>query len=228
MRPNVARPPTESMPTAPSLLSTLRLRHLGTRNYTDCWQDMKVFTEQRQPQDPDELWLLQHPPVYTLGLNGDATHLLHADSAPLVHTDRGGQITWHGPGQLVAYTLLDIRRKNLGVRALVTRLESAVIDLLAAFGLPAAARQDAPGVYVEGRKIASIGLRVRKGCTYHGISLNVDPDLSAFDRINPCGYPGLIVSSLQQEGIPVHADEVMPGLATAIMNQLAYEACIGQ
>ena len=170
----------------------------------------------------DELWLVQHPAVYTLGLNGDASHWLQSSTTPLIHTDRGGQITWHGPGQLIAYTLIDIRRKNLGVRTLVTRLENAIIDLLAAFGLIAAARPDAPGVYVEGRKIASIGLRVKKGCTYHGISLNVDPDLSAFEHINPCGYPGLIVTSLKQEGIPVHATEVMPGLATAIMNQLGY------
>lgn len=207
--------------------SILRLRQLETLDYLECWQGMKAFTEARQATDLDELWMLQHPPVYTLGLNGDPAHLIQTVSAPLVHTDRGGQITWHGPGQLVAYTLLDIQRKGMGVRALVTQLENAMIDLLTTFGLTAVARPDAPGVYIEGQKIASIGLRVRKSCTYHGISLNVNPDLSAFDRINPCGHAGLSVTSLEQQGILTQVPEVMPGLATALMNHLGYDHCVG-
>ena len=162
---------------------------------------MRAFTEGREPDTADELWLCEHPAVYTLGQAGRHEHLHEAGDTPLVETDRGGQITWHGPGQLVLYVLLDLRRRGLGVRELVVALENAVIDLLAAEGVRAAGRRDAPGVYVEGAKIAALGLRVRRGRTYHGLALNVDCDLAAFDRIDPCGYRGLAVTRTADLGI---------------------------
>lgn len=199
---------------------TLRLRYLGTQDYESAWQAMRDFTEARGDETPDELWLLEHPPVYTLGLNGDPSHLLRATETPVIKTDRGGQITWHGPGQLVAYLLADLRRRNLGIRALVSALENATIGLLKQYGIAAEARREAPGVYVEGRKIASVGLRVRRGCSYHGLSLNVNPDLSAFAAINPCGYAGLETTSLARLGIEARPCDVMAPLAVEIMRTL--------
>lgn len=183
---------TSAVPDRP-LLST---RFLGVQPYESIWRQMRDFTDQRGAESRDELWLVQHPPVFTQGQAGRAEHLLNPDDIPVVQTDRGGQVTYHGPGQIVAYPLLDLRRLKLGVRDLVTLLENTVIEFLANRNLSAVARPDAPGVYVEGRKIASLGLRVRRGCSFHGVSLNVQMDLSPFLRINPCGYNGLQMTQL--------------------------------
>lgn len=198
----------------------LLIRPLGLKDYEDTWRAMRDFTETRGADTPDELWLLEHPPVYTLGMNGDPAHLLRASPIPVVKTDRGGQITYHGPGQLVAYLLADLKRNHLGVRSLVSLMENAAIGLLAQYGLKAMARPDAPGVYVEGRKIASVGLRVRRGCSYHGLSLNVDLDPAPFSAINPCGYAGLEVTSLVALGIGARVADVMAPLAGEIIRRL--------
>lgn len=200
----------------------LKLRTFGMRDYGATWQAMREFTDARDADTPDELWLLEHSPVYTLGLNGDPRHLLKTTDAPVLKTDRGGQITWHGPGQLIAYTLVDLRRKQLGIRALVGGLEQAVIDLLRQYGIAARARPEAPGVYVEGRKIAALGLRVRRGCSYHGLSLNVNPDLTGFAAINPCGQAGLEVTSLARLGIAAEVHDLMAPLAVEIMEKLNF------
>jgi lipoyl(octanoyl) transferase len=204
------------------LTQTLRLHYLGLRDYEPTWRAMRDFTETRGKDTPDELWLLEHTSVYTLGLNGDLRHLVQATDVPVIKVDRGGQITWHGPGQLVAYPLLDLRRKNLGIRALVTALENAVIGLLRQYGIASEARREAPGVYVEGKKIASVGLRVRRGCSYHGLSLNVNPDLSAFAAINPCGYAGLEVTSLAELGVDARPCELAAPLAVEVIRGLEY------
>lgn len=176
----------------------LRVRELGRRDYEPVWRAMQAFTDRRDADTADELWLVEHPPVFTVGLNGKPEHLLSPGNIPVVPVDRGGQVTYHGPGQLVAYTLLDLRRLGLGPRQLVTVLEGAVIALLAEAGIHAEARREAPGVYVDGAKIAALGLRVRRGCCYHGLSLNVGMDLEPFSRINPCGYPGLKVTQVSE------------------------------
>ncbi|MEJ2453422.1 MAG: lipoyl(octanoyl) transferase LipB [Candidatus Thiodiazotropha sp.] len=178
------------------LTGTLHVKQLGLRPYAETWHAMRDYTDRRDASSDDQLWLLQHPPVFTLGQAGKPEHLIAPGTIPVIRTDRGGQVTYHGPGQLVAYLLLDLRRAGLGVRGLVTLLEQAVIDMLAAEGIEAAARRDAPGVYVGDAKIASVGLRVRHGCSFHGLSLNIAMDLSPFERINPCGYPGLHVTQL--------------------------------
>lgn len=176
--------------------TSLRTRYLGVQPYPEVWQRMRGFTDQRNVDTADELWLVQHPPVFTQGQAGRAEHLLNPGDIPVVHTDRGGQVTYHGPGQLVAYPLLDLRRLGLGVRDLVSVLENTVIQFLAARSVTALAKADAPGVYVDGRKIASLGLRVRRGCSFHGVSLNIHMDLAPFLRINPCGYNGLQMTQL--------------------------------
>jgi lipoyl(octanoyl) transferase len=172
------------------------VRELGLQPYEQVWRDMQLFTDQRTDSTEDELWLLQHQPVYTLGKNGKAEHILNPGDIPVVNSDRGGQVTYHGPGQVIVYTLLDLSRIKIGVRELVTRIENSVINLLEDYAISANARKDAPGVYVDGRKIAALGLRVRKGCSFHGLALNVDMDLEPFSRINPCGYQGLEVTQL--------------------------------
>ena len=182
--------------------SSVLIRQLGLVDYEPVWQQMKEFTLARTTSTPDEFWQVEHPPIYTLGVAAKPEHLPRTDNGiPLVRSDRGGQITYHGPGQIVIYTLLDLRRRNLGVRALVRRLERAVIELLSAYGIDANAREDAPGVYVGGAKVAALGLRVRNGCCYHGLSLNVDMDLRPFGAIDPCGYPGLEVTQLRDLGV---------------------------
>jgi lipoyl(octanoyl) transferase len=186
----------------------LIVRHLGRVEYQPTWHDMQRFTDERGPASADELWFLEHPPVFTLGLNGRREHVLAAGDIPVVQVDRGGQVTYHGPGQLVVYPLLDLRRLGLNIRELVMRLENAVIELCAGFGIEAAGRRDAPGVYVAGRKLASIGLRVRRGGTYHGIALNVLNDLEPFSRINPCGYAGLQVTRLADLAPVRNLDEI--------------------
>ncbi len=187
---------------------------------------MAEFTNERNPQTPDELWLVQHPPVYTQGQAGKPEHLLMPGDIPVVQTDRGGQVTYHGPGQLVAYPLLDLRRLKLGVRELVTLIEQSLVGLLALYGISAAAKADAPGVYVDGAKIASLGLRVRRGCSFHGLSLNVDMDLAPFLRINPCGYQGLAMTQMREllTSPPLWA-EVESQLVAQIAQKLGYESC---
>ena len=172
------------------------VRHLGLADYTATFEAMQRFTRERDADTEDELWLLQHPPVFTQGISGKAEHLLMPGDIPVVQIDRGGQVTYHGPGQWVVYLLVDIRRAGIGVRQLVTLIESAIVDVLGLYGIAAAADPKAPGVYVSGRKIASLGLKISRGCSYHGLALNVDMDLSPFQRINPCGYAGLEVISM--------------------------------
>ena len=174
----------------------IMVRSMGRQDYVTVWRAMQAFTENRDSDSGDELWLVEHPPVYTLGLNGKPEHVLDPGAIPVVAVDRGGQVTYHGPGQVVAYTMLDLRRLGLGPRQLVMALEQAVIDLLAEYGVAAVGRREAPGVYVHGAKIAAVGLRVRRGCCYHGLSFNVAMDLEPFSRINPCGYPGMAVTQL--------------------------------
>lgn len=201
-----------------STRSSVFVRRLGVTDYESVWREMQSFTAARNAQTPDELWSVEHPPVYTLGVAAKPEHLPRADNGiPLVKTDRGGQITYHGPGQIVIYTLLDLRRRNLGVRALVRRLEQAVIELLEGYRIDANGREDAPGVYVAGAKIAALGLRVRNGCCYHGLSLNVDMDLTPFGAINPCGYPGLEVTQLRDLGVSDPAEAI----AEKLLDRLA-------
>lgn len=176
-------------------------RFLGMQEYLPTWQAMRAFTDARSAAQRSELWLLEHYPVFTQGQAGKAEHLLNPGDIPVVQTDRGGQITYHGPGQLVVYLMINLRESGMGIRQLVTAMERSVIDLLAAFDVTATARVDAPGVYIEDRKIAALGLRVRRGCTFHGLALNVDMDLEPFARINPCGYAGLEVTQLKDLGI---------------------------
>jgi len=173
-------------------------KSLGLVPYEPTLQAMKDFTDSRTPESPDELWLLQHPRVFTQGLAGKAEHVLAPGDIPVIQVDRGGQVTYHGPGQWVLYLMINLRRHHWGVRALVDLIEGSVVDLLAELSIDACGRPDAPGVYVEGRKIAALGLRVRKGCSYHGLSLNVDMDLEPFERINPCGFQNLQVTSVTQ------------------------------
>lgn len=182
--------------TASAPPSHLLVKRLGLQPYSQVWQAMKAFTDSRGPDSADELWLVQHPPIFTQGQAGKAEHVLAAGDIPVVQTDRGGQVTYHGPGQLIAYPLLDLRRLDLGVRKLVTALEHSIIGLLAEWNINAEARPDAPGVYVDACKIASLGLRVRRGCSFHGLSLNLDMDLQPFQRINPCGYNGLQMTQM--------------------------------
>jgi lipoyl(octanoyl) transferase len=184
---------------------------------------MRQFTDQRDAGTTDELWLLEHPPVFTLGQAARPEHILDAGEIPVVKTDRGGQVTYHGPGQLVAYLLLDLKRAGLGVKRLVNLLEQSVIDLLAAYGVIAAARPDAPGVYVDGAKIASVGLRVRQGCSYHGIALNLDLELEPFARINPCGYPGLSVTRLVDLAPGIERQDIMASFASRLAARLGLD-----
>lgn len=199
---------------------TLIVRELGLQPYEQVWQDMQLFTDQRSETTADELWLLQHSPVYTLGKNGKPDHILDAQHIPVIKSDRGGQVTYHGPGQVIVYTLLDLNRRHIGVRELVTRIENSVIELLEDYDIRANARKDAPGVYVDGRKIAALGLRVRKGRSFHGLALNVDMDLEPFSRINPCGYQGLEVTQLSGLADVADFNEVEKRLLSHLQYQL--------
>ena len=198
------------------------VRHLGLVDYVPTWRTMEDFTLKRHEDTPDEIWFLQHPPVFTLGLSGKLEHVLAPGDIPVVHIDRGGQVTYHGPGQLVVYPLLDLKRLKLGVRALVEALESSVIDVLESYGVHARGRRDAPGVYVDARKICSIGIRVRRGCTYHGIAFNVAMDLEPFSRINPCGYAGLEMTQVSALGGPADLTRVAEDLTPALLEHLGY------
>lgn len=197
------------------------VRRLGLVDYRTTHEAMMRFTESRGPETPDEIWLLEHPSVFTLGLNADPAHLLMPGAIPVVKTDRGGQVTFHGPGQLVVYVLLDLQRLRLGIRGLVMALENAVVGTLAGYGIEATARREAPGVYVHGAKIASLGLRVRRHCSYHGLALNVAMDLEPFSRINPCGHVGLGVTMLSALGGPADLNRVQDDLLVHLLPALA-------
>ena len=202
----------------------LGIRELGQLDYERTWLAMQRFTDERKlvPDTQDEVWLVQHPPVFTQGQAGKAEHLLLPGDIPVVKSDRGGQVTYHGPGQFVAYLMLDVRRLGYGVRELVTRMEQCLIDLLASYGVSAAAKADAPGVYVDGAKIASLGLRIRNGCSFHGLALNVDMDLEPFRRINPCGYAGLAMTQLRDHAGPIEFAEVGARLRSQLVKHLDY------
>jgi lipoyl(octanoyl) transferase len=197
---------------------TLIIRHfMQPVDYVNCWQAMKNFTDQRNPDSPDEIWTLEHAPVFTQGQNGKAEHVLNPGNIPVIKTDRGGQVTYHGPGQLIVYTLVDVKRKQLNVRELVTVLEQSVIQLLSDLHVKAEAKCSAPGVYVNHAKICSVGLRIRRGCAYHGLALNVAMDLTPFTGINPCGFTGLSMTQLQT--LRPHAD--FASIRTKLIEYLA-------
>ncbi|MEW6445325.1 MAG: lipoyl(octanoyl) transferase LipB [Pseudomonadota bacterium] len=202
----------------------LIVHDLGLRCYAESFEAMRAFSAGRGPETPDELWLLEHPPVFTQGLNGQPEHLLLPGGIPVVRTDRGGQVTYHGPGQLVGYLLFDLARAGCGVREVVEHLEQAVIGLLGELGVSAQARREAPGVYVEGAKIASLGLKVRAGRCYHGLALNVAMDLSPFARINPCGYAGLRICQVSDFVPGVTPDQLKPRLAERLAARLGLHA----
>ncbi len=199
------------------------IRHLGLQDYETSWQDMQRFTQERNEYTPDEIWIVEHFPVYTLGLSGKREHLLNTGNIPVINSDRGGQVTYHGPGQVVIYTLLDIKRLNLGVRQLVTILEQAMIGTLAENGIIAVSKADAPGVYVNDQKIGSIGLRIKKNCSYHGLSLNNTMDLSPFEHINTCGYADLKVTQLADLGVIISSRQLANSVTQAITTALIYD-----
>ncbi len=196
------------------------IRELGLQPYQQVWQQMQVFTDQRTDTTPDELWVLQHPPVYTLGKNAKPGHILDPGAIPVIQSDRGGQVTYHGPGQIIVYTLLDLNRMHIGVRGLVTRIENSIIELLKDDGVTANARKQAPGVYVDGKKLAALGLRVRRGRSFHGLALNVDMDLEPFSRINPCGFRDLEVTQMSDLVDSVDIEQVAARLLSHLQQQL--------
>lgn len=204
------------------MTANIIIRELGLCEYLPIWQKMKQFTEQRQSDTPDEIWLLQHYPVFTQGQAGKAEHIHDAKSIPVIQTDRGGQVTYHGPGQLIAYTLIDLRRRGLSIRQLVTCLEQSVIALLQQYGIQAHALCKAPGVYINRNKIASLGLRVKKACSYHGLSFNIDMDLSPFSNINPCGLTNIGVTQLSEQISTVNFDTISSQLVSYLMEKLSY------
>lgn len=202
----------------------LLVRHLGLADYLPTLEAMRRLTDERDEQTADEIWLLQHPRVFTQGQAGKPEHLLAPGDIPVVQVERGGQVTYHGPGQLVAYLMLDLRRLDLGVRELVSAMELSLVDVLAGYGIEAAPKAEAPGVYVKDDKIASLGLRVRRGCSFHGLALNVDMDMTPFQRINPCGYAGLkMVQMKELLATPPVFDEVAQRLEQALRQRLGYE-----
>jgi lipoyl(octanoyl) transferase len=196
------------------------IRELGLQPYETIWRDMQQFTQKRTDETPDEIWILEHLPVYTLGLNGKSEHLLNPNDIPIIQCDRGGQVTYHGPGQLVTYTLLDIKRLKLGIRQLVTLLEQAMITTLAQFDITAIAKPEAPGVYVNDKKIGSIGIRIKNNASYHGISLNNNMDLSPFNHINTCGFKDLQVTQLADLGVTVSTADLAIPVVNAINTSL--------
>jgi lipoyl(octanoyl) transferase len=203
------------------LAPPLTIKHLGLVEYESTWRAMQAFTARRDSNSDDEIWLLQHPPVYTQGLAGKPEHLLITPAIPVVKTDRGGQITYHGPGQIVAYVLFDLKRKDIGVKELVNRIEQSIIAVLAGFEVHAERKLGAPGVYVNGAKIAALGLRVKKGCSYHGLALNVSMDLVPYQAINPCGYAGMAVTDMATLGVRASMDDVMNALSQHLITQLS-------
>ena len=196
------------------------IRSLGLQEYEPLWRDMQRFTDERNADTPDEIWYAEHPPVFTLGMNASRDHLIAPGGIPVVQVDRGGQVTYHGPGQLMIYPLIDLKRANLGVRDLVSALEKCVVSFVAEFDIAAIARKDAPGVYVDDRKIASVGLRVRRGASYHGMALNIDLDLEPFSRINPCGFSGLEVTDLKSIGVRASRESIQAGVQEYLLEYL--------
>ena len=196
------------------------IRSLGRQAYEPLWRKMQRFTDERGASTPDEIWFTEHPPVFTLGMNASSDHVIAPGDIPVVQVDRGGQVTYHGPGQLMVYPLIDLKRAKLGVRDLVTALEQCVVDLVGEFDIAAASRKDAPGVYVEGIKIASVGLRVRRGASFHGMALNIDVDLEPFARINPCGFSDLQVTNLRALGIAVDREEIQARVQQHLLHHL--------
>ncbi|WP_425318680.1 lipoyl(octanoyl) transferase LipB [Pseudomonas nitroreducens] len=203
---------------------TLGFRELGILPYEPTWHAMQRFTAEREAVTPDEVWLLEHERVFTQGQAGKAEHVLFPGDIPVVEVDRGGQVTYHGPGQLVAYLMLDVRRSGIGVRDLVSRIEQSLIGLLDSYGVTAVSKPDAPGVYVDGAKIASLGLRIRNGRSFHGLALNVDMDLEPFRRINPCGYAGMAMTQLSQLAGPIALADVRERLRGELVERLGYAA----
>ncbi|MCG9596675.1 lipoyl(octanoyl) transferase LipB [Vibrio sp. Isolate25] len=201
----------------------LVVKRLGRQDYEPIWQAMHDFTDHRTEETCDEVWLVEHNPVFTQGQAGKEEHLINTGDIPVVQSDRGGQVTYHGPGQLVAYFLINLRRKKIGVRELVTHIENLVINTLKNYNIESAARPDAPGVYVDGKKICSLGLRIRKGCSFHGLALNVNMDLSPFLRINPCGYAGMEMVQMSQLGGPDDLTQVEATLVDELVALLGYE-----
>lgn len=197
-----------------------QIRQFGTTSYADTYEHMQTFTEQRDSDTPDEVWILQHEPVYTLGRNGKSHHILRKNKIPVFKIDRGGQVTYHGPGQLIIYLLLDIKRRKVGVRKLVDIMEQVIIDYLASYNIVATRKESAPGVYVNDKKIAALGLRVTQGCTYHGLSFNIDMDLDPFKDINPCGYENLEVIQCSDFGIKESVDEIGLKIVESIESML--------
>jgi len=208
--------PAQTMPQTDLIV----VRPLGLREYEPLWRGMQQYTEKRSPQSADEIWFTEHPPVFTLGLNASRDHLLAPGDIPVLQVDRGGQVTYHGPGQLMIYPLVDLKRAGLGVRDMVTALEQTVVDLLAGLGIDAASRGDAPGVYVDERKVASVGLRVRRGACYHGMALNIDVDLEPFSRINPCGFSDLEVTDLAALGVAASRTEIETRVLELLLGHL--------
>lgn len=202
----------------------VRVRDLGRQAYEPVWRAMSALTHRRGPDTPDEFWLVEHDPVFTLGQAGRDEHVLMPGDIPVIHVDRGGQVTYHGPGQIVLYPLLDLRRLKLGVRDYVCRIEQAIIDTLGDWNIGAARREGAPGVYVAGAKVAALGIRVRRGCTFHGLAFNIDMDLEPFRRINPCGYAGLEVASMVDFGGPSSMEAVKPVLVAHLAAQFGLVA----
>jgi len=198
----------------------ITIRNLGVKHYKSTWQNMQRFTRERNTETADELWIVEHFPVYTLGLNGKREHLLNTGNIPVINSDRGGQVTYHGPGQLVIYNLLDIKRLKINIRELVTLLEQAMISALAEYRIIAVSRADAPGVYVNDKKIGSIGLRIKRNCSYHGLSLNNDMDLRPFDHINTCGYSDLKVTQLADLGVTISTHQLANSVIQAITRAL--------
>jgi len=208
--------PAEKLPESDLIV----VRLLGLHDYAPLWRAMQRFTDNRSPETPDEIWFTEHSPVFTLGLNASRDHLLAPGDIPVIQVDRGGQVTYHGPGQLMIYPLINIKRAGLGVRDLVTALEQSVVNLVADFGIEAVSRKDAPGVYVQGRKIASVGLRVRRGSSYHGMALNIDVGLEPFSRINPCGFHDLEVTDLAAIGIDEPPAEIQERVQAHLLRHL--------
>lgn len=201
----------------------ITVRRLGVRDYQSVWDDMRAFVERADNDSGEELWLLQHSPVYTLGRSGNRAHLLRENNIPVVHSDRGGQVTYHAPGQIIAYLMLNISRRRLGLRRLVRLLETAVVQCLAGYGIAARGDEQAPGVYVDGAKIAALGLRLRRGWSYHGIALNINMDLAPFADINPCGYENLPVTQMAAFGAPPPLDALGTALARHLLASLEGE-----
>jgi lipoyl(octanoyl) transferase len=204
------------------LASNVIIRQLGKQDYQTCWHAMQQFTQQRDENTMDELWLLEHHPVFTQGQNGKAEHVIDPGDIPVIQVDRGGQVTYHGPGQLVVYALIDLQRKKMNIRDIVTVLEKSVMDLFANYQIDAEAKREAPGVYIQHKKICSIGLRVKKGCTYHGLALNVAMDLTPFSRINPCGFKALEMTQLSEKITTVTMKSVERKLTDYLLTNLGY------